>query len=384
MFYFISTSVLIYYFFIFITKSSSCPFSAKLERKLAETSSYPAVCNKASISRGNLTCETLKLINTSYYNALPEDIINRTNLIALSIRVAFHDAAEFDLQSSDEMGPDGCLSSDSDNAGLIEDTSLIMTTLENIWQNYCDQISRADFWVYIATIAIRLSSGYKITVPYQFGREDSTNCSLGNGRLPSGQFFLNETENFFLSQLNLNNEDAITLLGAHTVGHVHPNVSGYGQKCSNASNNNCNAWDGTPSVFDNNYYVNLINALWGNKAGVTSGNIWTAGPNILMNTDMTLGFTMSEVNGSYGVIGQQCGGVFKSGLPTAENGYDCKNPAGVAESSGFDLVKEYASDNDLFLQKFSNSFVKLTTVGYNYNKNQFVKFGDLYDLDCVF
>lgn len=189
-------------------------------------------------------------------------MISRTNLIAISVRVAFHDAAEFNINTTDLLGPDGCLSSDPDNAGMIEDTSLVMTTLESIWQNYCDRISRADFWVYIAGISINLASGYKVSIPFQYGRSDATECQNdGTGRLPSGQFFYNDTENFFLNQLNLNIEDGITLIGAHTVGHVHPNVSGHGQKCSNAANNDCNAWDNTPNVFDNLFYVNLINAV---------------------------------------------------------------------------------------------------------------------------
>ena len=53
----------------------------------------------------------------------------------------------------------------------------------------------------------------------------------------------------------------VTLMGAHTIGHVHQEHSGYGQVCKDSTNNDCNAWDTTPDVFDNNYYGNLYKAV---------------------------------------------------------------------------------------------------------------------------
>lgn len=102
-----------------------------------------------------------------------------------------------------------------------------------------------------------------------------------------------------------------------------------------------------------------------------------------MNSDVTLGFNMDQSNGTYGTIGQQCGGTFKKGDPTVSNGYDCANPSADSKSAGYDLVKTYAQDNSVFLEKFAHSFVKLTTVGYDYNSNQFVKYGALSNIQCT-
>jgi len=148
-------------------------------------------------------------INESFYSIISEDPIARTNLLAIAVRVAFHDAAEGDLQqTADILGSDGCLSNDPDNAGLIEKTSLVMTQIDDLWQMYCDKISRSDFWVLIAKFALAAASNNKLNVPFQYGRVDATSCAEGTNRLPGGQFHLQSTLEFFKSQLDLETTDA--------------------------------------------------------------------------------------------------------------------------------------------------------------------------------
>lgn len=184
--------------------------------------SYPATCRRskdsASLTYQPLTCETVNSINASFYSIIPEDPISRTNLLAIAVRVAFHDAAEVDLQQADDtLGPDGCLSNDPDNAGLIETTSLVMTQLDDLWQSYCDQISRADFWVLTAKLALAATSSNNLHVPFQYGRVDASSCAGGTERLPAGQFHLQSTANFFKSQLDLELSDA----GINYSGYIH-------------------------------------------------------------------------------------------------------------------------------------------------------------------
>jgi hypothetical protein len=66
----------------------------------------------------------------------------------------------------------------------------------------------------------------------------------------------------------------VLLLGAHTLGHVHVDMSGYGfidKNNNNSSSSNvdvltANAWDNTPDVFDNRYYRITVNkVLYSNK-----------------------------------------------------------------------------------------------------------------------
>ena len=79
---------------------------------------------------------------------------------------------------------------------------------------------------------------------------------------------------------------------------------------------------------------------------------------------------------------QTCGGAPKYGEPSATNGYDCQTPAAVQKSDAYDLVYSYAHNNAKFLDAFAQSFVRLTTVGYDYGDNNIVKFGKLTNLKC--
>lgn len=50
----------------------------------------------------------------------------------------------------------------------------------------------------------------------------------------------------------------MTLLGAHSLGHMHIAVSGYGFVDDRVLPEALNAWDDTPAVLDNDYYVQLL------------------------------------------------------------------------------------------------------------------------------
>lgn len=47
------------------------------------------------------------------------------------------------------------------------------------------------------------------------------------------------------------------MLGAHSVGHVHIEHSLYGTQSQTPPNNLDNAFDNTPAIFDNHYFINL-------------------------------------------------------------------------------------------------------------------------------
>ena len=72
----------------------------------------------------------------------------KAGIMGQSVRISFHDPAEFDRASNDNRGPDGCLctSPGCGSEGLIEADSLIFTDQEPLWQLWCDVVGRADFW----------------------------------------------------------------------------------------------------------------------------------------------------------------------------------------------------------------------------------------------
>ena len=282
----------------------------------------------------------------------------------------FHDAGEVDITKTDLLGPDGCLNVNTDNAGLLETTSPVFITIEPLWQQVCDQITRADFWALLGKAVVEKAAGKNaISINYQFGRKDNAVCTAGAGRLPSAQGGIGTIQQVFVTQMGLTLDDTVTLIGAHTLGHVHTANSGYGLPNAN-TNILINAWDSTPTVFDNQYYKSLLNVAWDWKQpdGPTKSVFTTPANQVMLGTDMVLGYpanTAAVVGGSIvGTPGQHCG-------PTSANppaAYGCNAPSFSAPAttapSTFALATSYAANNALFLTNFATSYTKMTTVGY--------------------
>lgn len=66
------------------------------------------------------------------------------------------------------------------------------------------------------------------TIDFYYGRVDSSNCEAGSGRLPDATLGLDEITRVFVTQMGLSITDAVTLIGAHSVGHAFPGNSGFG------------------------------------------------------------------------------------------------------------------------------------------------------------
>ena len=85
----------------------------------------------------------------------------------------------------------------------------VTTLLEPIWQSYCGSISRADFWALIGKLAVEKADPTQtINIPYQYGRVDNADCSLGAGRLPNAQLGLSGLSQSFVTKLGLTLNDA--------------------------------------------------------------------------------------------------------------------------------------------------------------------------------
>ncbi len=222
--------------------------------------------------------------------------LSRAGIFGAALRLAFHDAGEFDLNTDDKFGPDGCLSNTGPNSGLKEPETEVQSTFIPMWQKYCDRITRADFFALLGKLAAEEADPTRtINIPFHYGRVDNNFCDGGAGRLPAHQPGFSEFQRVFIDQMGLTMNDAVALLGAHTVGHVHPQYSGFGNK----DDENFfhiryadNAWDESPELFDNQYYRSLLMELWQNEINTENPalNTW----NIARNTDGVNGFEPPE------------------------------------------------------------------------------------------
>ena len=155
------------------------------------------------------------------------------NILGSAARLAFHDAGEVDIRTADKFGSDGCLSDSGPNSGLQEVNTIAMTIIEPLWQKYCDKISRADFWVLFAKIALEsgLPGGHfdkfvngalavpvglfpgenpnsYLDLPFQYGRMDAVgNCDAGADRLPGHQQGLSEFDRVYVQNMGLTIRD---------------------------------------------------------------------------------------------------------------------------------------------------------------------------------
>lgn len=139
------------------------------------------------------------------------------------------------------------------------------TLFEPIYEAVSDSISRADFWALLGWLSINLSSNGAIPISYQYGRKDAATCHVETPRLPSAQLGRDSIEHVFVGRMGLTMDDAVTLIGAHTLGHVHPDTSGgYANTdtttvvVTTTEELQTNAWDITPQTFDNEYFRDLI------------------------------------------------------------------------------------------------------------------------------
>ena len=165
-------------------------------------------------------CAAYSELKPAFDYLVPSDELEKASLYGVIVRLAFHDAGEIDLTlPEDKLGPDGCVSNTRSNAGLIEADSLILTVLEPLWQQHCDRISRADFWVLIAKLTIERAASAPIEVDFQYGRRDSHSCdATAAGRLPKGEGGMEDISRVFETQMGLTLEDAGKLLTVSCAG----------------------------------------------------------------------------------------------------------------------------------------------------------------------
>jgi catalase (peroxidase I) len=146
------------------------------------------------------------------FNALitGKDAVYLSALYGGAVRLAFHDAGEVDVRTTDLAGPDGCLSSSADNAGIVEPASVVVSILEPLWQQYCDQISRADFWALMGKLCVEAADPTRtISIPFYYGRTDSVGaCEAGAGRLPGAEGGYASVKQVFVTQMGMTMSDA--------------------------------------------------------------------------------------------------------------------------------------------------------------------------------
>lgn len=214
------------YMIVFSLTAKACPFIRRSTsdanpgnpRSPGITTMSSNICRKTNSYFANPTkegiCSVHKELEMNFQYILTTSGVPVSSLFGSVVRLAFHDAGEVDVTKyTDRLGPDGCLATDGSSAGLVEENSIAITTIEPIYQRVCDRISRADFWALFGKIVVERAASVPINVVFQFGRTDNIDCEGGGGRLPRAEGGMDELSRVFVTQMGLTMEDA----GLYTV-----------------------------------------------------------------------------------------------------------------------------------------------------------------------
>jgi hypothetical protein len=194
-----------------------------------------AASEKTTVGYSSLSTAQVTEISAAIKKLIPFDntrtfTCSRANqacfdVTAGMVQLAFHDAGTYD-KVTNSGGPDGCVNLDlAENKGLKE---FIVPLLAPVYTTYKSVISYADFIVLAANVAINAASSYVVTMPFNWGRTDGTDCDVVDvHRLPEGVQSISHVKAVFVERMGLTLQDITALMGAHTIGRAEDANTGY-------------------------------------------------------------------------------------------------------------------------------------------------------------
>ncbi|KAI4382344.1 hypothetical protein MLD38_008320 [Melastoma candidum] len=177
-------------------------------------------------------------------------LIAEKNCAPLMLRIAWHSAGTYDVQSK-TGGPFGTMQHSSELAHEANNGLDIAVRLLQPVKDQFPIISYADFYQLAGVVAVEVTGGPE--VPFHPGREDKPNPPP-EGRLPDATKGCDHLRQVFSVQMGLSDQDIVALSGGHTLGRCHKERSGFE-----------GAWTKNPLIFDNSYFTEL---LTGEKEGL--------------------------------------------------------------------------------------------------------------------
>jgi len=336
------------------------------------------------------------------------------------LRAAGHDFMDF---RNGKGGSDGCLRfDDPDNKGLINclkgdfdlngdtDPDAFNKTLHDVYNNFCDKVSLADFIVIAGEAvmsftetsqSVDLKQDFKDS--FMYGRSTKITCAdavaLPN---PANGCAANEVTFLASDAFNLTWRQTAALMGVHTIGKASLQNSGYS-----------GWWQDEQNVarFNNNYYISIVNHGWGPSVQTSGKAQWgrvdtfhddpgQKHPEMMLNTDMCLaykdvfaessnccawerfvdlknmniteshggipifcGFKSANLATSFGIErGWCCKGVSKDCAPTTSGGAGVNGLSLMPQGPAIKAVHDFAANQDLWLSEFKAVW-KLATEG---------------------
>lgn len=165
------------------------------------------------------------------------------------LRLAWHNSGTYDKATNTGGSNGGTMrfpyeAKDGANAGL----EAARIRLEPLRKKF-PWISHADLWTLGGVVAVQELGGP--IIPWRPGRVDLPESeSPPNGRLPDGAQGAQHLRNVF-HRMGFNDQDIVTLSGAHVLGRCHTYRSGFD-----------GPWTFSPVSFTNEFFTLLLDADW--------------------------------------------------------------------------------------------------------------------------
>lgn len=333
----------------------------------------------------------------SKISALCDDAWPDVNLCAKFVRHGFHDCVG---------GCDGCIDmSNGDNAGL-DVTIAALEPVVDMFEHH--GVTRADIWVLAALEAsvwsqqtstentVEVSTTYPFTMNW-IGRpncEDIASdpavdcvdgdCSAERGPhrdLPGPDLNTHELLDYFQTNFNFDTRDTVAIMGAHTLGELARENSGFDGPVG---------WTANNQFLTNNYYGELVGGTsatdefetlmnagsWsmtlvdneGEGYDTTNRWQWERGTNeekmfVMLNSDIAIVRDLSDDGSGNSYIdadGMVSGCVFKC---KKQNGNGCTLPRCPYAAETWDIAVEYRFDADSFMTDFEDAFTRMLEWG---------------------
>lgn len=272
------------------------------------------------------------------------------------LRLAAHDFMDFDAGSSPNLGSDGCLDFEHEINKGLSDTWCKDCFLTTLFSSYSSAMSRADFWVASANAVVAITSGFRVNIPFKYGRQDSlSTCPESSDRIPTGDEGCSEVEGLFLERMGLTWKDAVALMGGHTLGRAN-GADGSGHEGT------WEASDCESTVFNKKYYSELRKREWRPRTLADGRVDWTWGRDrdaLMLNADMCLFYDIPEGNVQNCCVRRKRGRGCEDGLE------QCALADGVRPMA-YRAVRDFSkrSDNE-FYDAYVEAWTKATELGHS-------------------
>ncbi|CAH1783712.1 unnamed protein product [Owenia fusiformis] len=302
----------------------------------------------------NLTIDEILQMRSALEEHIEAKVVNNDHpRIGGLVRLAFHDCVG---------GCDGCVNlANSDNAGL----QIYINDLEPVYAPYANLISRADFWQLAGLEALRRAAEACVPqgcnpvypdIQFRIGRQDcETSPNTAEIRMfpnNGGHGTLNDVLDFFDDAFGLDETGSVALLGAHTLGRARSGDSGFN-----------GPWVGNADLLDNAYFRDLLNRNWIqiNIAPANEEARWQWIPGNPRPPPQGRRRRQAAGNGPMMLNSDMC--LVKHIIVTPTGQSEC-NYFSCADSFTIDLVRQYANNNEMWIQDFSTAYTTMieTTV----------------------